>query len=75
MFGIPQSVTTVSHPLVRHMYRRGASLVIETTLSESDRDDEDFDLSLLDLLTDLKDLKARAEDEVGSFDQVDIRLN
>lgn len=83
MFALPQDIKTVTHPLVRHMYLKSdlvssqgqSVLVIETALGENCRDDEDFKLSLLDLLTDLQDIKTRAEDEVGRFDRVDIRLN
>jgi hypothetical protein len=74
----------IRHPLVSsvHMrkdfapnHRAEDVLVIETSFPEAERGKKSFDSYLLDLLVDLKDLKSRAETQVGKFDRVDIRLH
>lgn len=80
---IPQKITGISHPLVQDMYlkpgfdekhRERNTLIIETKL-ENANGHEDFDSYLIDLLTDLNDLQAKAKSEVGDFSHVDIRTH
>ncbi len=75
-----QILTNVSHPLVTGMYTKrdydGTNkaqevLVIETNMEETEfyaRDDR-----LIDLLTDLNELRMMAEDKIGHIDRIDIR--
>lgn len=82
---VPQVIRGVSHPLVTDMYlkrdnsnRRTSEdvLVIQTVARENDADESEFnsfDTYLIDLLTDLEDLKALVEHQTGPFDRVDIR--
>jgi hypothetical protein len=84
---VPQLIKGVSHPLVADMYlKRDNSdqhtpedvLVIHTTVTEdgmAESEFNSFDSYLIDLLTDLEDLKAHAEKQIGSFDRVDIRAH
>lgn len=84
---VPQLIKGVSHPLVADMYlKRDNSdqrryedvLVIHTTVAEegmAESEFNSFDSYLIDLLTDLEDLKAHAEKQIGPFDRVDIRTH
>ncbi len=80
---LPRQITGIAHPLVADMYlkkdyRRGSQfaedvLVIEARSRDDEREDENFEDYLLDLLTDLDDLKTQVERQVGSFHRIDIR--
>lgn len=74
----------IRHPLVSslHMrkdfspnHRAEDVLVIEASFPDTENRKKPIDAYLLDLLVDLKDLKSRAETQVGKFDRVDIRLH
>lgn len=85
---VPEQVTGIYHPMVREMYLKkdfgnGLSnnaqdvLVIEA-ISRPLNEEEDydtFDSYLLDILSDLEDLKSQAYAKVGHFDRVDIRTH
>ncbi len=86
MFNMPQQISGISHPLVASMYFKKEFthhhhpedvLVIETTVKDDDLDDDadntSFDTYLAELLTDLEGLKAKAEEQVGHIDRIDIR--
>lgn len=79
-------VAGVTHPLIADMYlKKDFShnnenvLVIEARNKRgTDGDDaqhESFDSYLIDLLTDLEDLKKQAERQVGGIDRIDIRTS
>ncbi|MBL4803567.1 MAG: hypothetical protein JKY71_01775 [Alphaproteobacteria bacterium] len=84
---VPQVIRGVSHPLVADMYlKRDSSdqrtfedvLVIQTINREdgmAETEFNSFDTYLIDLLTDLEDLKAMAEQQIGHIDRVDIRAH
>lgn len=78
MIPMPISIT---HPLVRSAYLKRSEtvdhrhedvLVLETYTHADNCDDCGFDSYLVDLLTDLEDLKSQAERRVGAIDRVDI---
>ncbi|HRQ60074.1 MAG TPA: hypothetical protein PLO23_00925 [Alphaproteobacteria bacterium] len=81
MFNTPDHVTNVSHHLVSAMYKKmdfsqdrsENVLVIETMFPDEDEDGHTFDFYLMDLLSDLGDLKHQAEGCVGKIDRIDIR--
>lgn len=83
MINLPQHVSGITHPIVASMYLKKEYghghhqedvLVIETKSKHKDADDHElFDSYLIDLLTDLEDLKSQAEARVGKFDRIDIR--
>ncbi len=84
MLSVSERLNTISHPLIAsiHMrkdfsnHRYGQDvLVIETVFSKEGEDEEIFDSYLVDLLTDLEELKKKVESYVGSFDRVDIRTH
>lgn len=72
----------IVHPLIASMYMKkdflqnGSEqdvLVIETLFDKDEETGENFDSYLIDLLTDLEELKNQVETSVGSFDRIDIR--
>ncbi len=84
MLDVPRNITGISHPLINEMYMkkdysnpRGEQnvLVIQAKAhhEEDEYDHESFDSYLVEILTDLNDLKHRAELQIGHFDRVDIR--
>ncbi len=82
MLDLPRKVTGISHPLIADMflkkdYRNGKRasdvLVIEARKHRLDNEHDAFDTYLIDLLTELPDLKSRVERSVGKFDRIDIR--
>jgi hypothetical protein len=81
MLHIPDQIKTASHRLVSSLYRTmdyshhspESVLVIETQFPDSEDEHESFDTYLLELLSDLKNLKAVAERTVGKIDRIDIR--
>ena len=82
---VPQHVTGIFHPLIREIYlkkefgngslKHEDVLVIETVPHDHNENPahENFDSYLIDILTDLDDLKMQAQSKVGHFDRVDIR--
>ncbi len=84
---VPQHIRGVSHPLVADMYLKKGNdgrntsedvLVIQTISKQDGMEEAEFnsfDTYLIDLLTDLEDLKAQAEQQIGAFDRVDIRAH
>ncbi|MBI1301917.1 MAG: hypothetical protein GC137_09715 [Alphaproteobacteria bacterium] len=81
-FNTPKIVSGITHPLVADMYlkkdfgsKKQDVLIIETKRQSDELDHDSFDSYLIDLLTDLEDLKAQAEKKVGFFDRIDIRTN
>lgn len=87
MLGVQQDLSVITHPLVSSIflkkdYSGDASryhedvLVIETNFNHNAADnDEAFDSYLVELLSDLNDLKIQAEEKIGKFDRVDIRTH
>jgi hypothetical protein len=79
---VPERLS-VTHPLVASMYLKkgyGDSLhgredvlVIKTNFDESEKEYENFDSYLMELLGDLNALREQAEKSVGHFDRIDIR--
>lgn len=72
---------SIVHPLVRsaymkrsetHDHRQEDVLVLETYAHDENEELCGFDTYLIELLTDLEDLKSQAEQRVGSIDRVDI---
>lgn len=84
---LPAHVTGISHPLVRDIYlkkdfghglgKHEDVLVIETIAApkSSDKTEDSFDSYLIDILSDLEELKSQAEARIGHFDRVDIRAH
>lgn len=82
---IPQTIKGITHPLVKNVFVKqdaqsdndhDSVLVIETVPFESEDDYELFDLYLLELLDQLKDLHNRAKDQVAAYTRytrIDIR--
>lgn len=84
MMNVPQRITGITHPYVHSIYlkkdfgtkeRKQDVLVIETIRAKAQADGDSFDSYLIDILTDLKDLKEQAEEQIGHFDRVDIRTH
>lgn len=85
MLDVPRNITGITHPLINDMYMkkdyndpRGEQnvLVIQAKPHQEDENEQahdSFDSYLIEILTDLNDLKARAEMQIGHFDRVDIR--
>lgn len=82
MLNLPRKVTGISHPLIADMflkkdYRNGRRaedvLVIEAHKHRPSTEHDAFDTYLIDLLTELPDLKNEVERRVGKFDRIDIR--
>lgn len=83
---VPQYITGVTHPLISEIYMKKDYahdhqenvLVIKThSLDQAAQgaESEAFSDILIDLLSDLEDIKTYAEERVGSFDRVDIRAH
>ena len=76
-FNKPQKNVSLSHPLVRDAYlvkdnvanHEEDVLVLETYHHHSEGG---FDPYIVDLITDLEDLKLQAQKEIGHFDRIDI---
>lgn len=82
MLSVSRNLNNISHPLVASMYMKRDFLqdgytedvlVIETVFAQDEETGDNFDSYLIDLLTDLEDLKNKVENSVGSFDRIDIR--
>lgn len=81
MISVPEQVMHVTHPLVSSVYLKknhggrnpGYILVIEANFAESG--DENYDACLTRLLGDLHDLQIQAEQRIGHFDRIDIRMH
>lgn len=83
MLNLPQQVKGITHPLVSDIYLKkefgyGHHSENVLVIEARSNDDEEmefntFDSYLIDLLTDLEDLKEQAEEKIGKFDRVDIR--
>lgn len=84
MQNVPQMIKGVSHPFIADMYLKeeshnadvtSESVLVIQTIPQEEQDTEfyGFDGYLISLLTDLEDLKAQAESQIGEFDRVDIR--
>ncbi len=80
MLNIPQRIHAIQHPLVDEAYLkkefsqdpRGEDvLVIETSI----HDDDNHDAYLSTFISDLSDLKHQAEQQIGYFDRIDIRIH
>ncbi len=85
---VPEIVTGITHPLIGQIFHKkeytGGEyskhqdvLVIETVRSGSysGHGYENFDSYLLELLSDLEDLKMQAETKIGHIDRIDIRTH
>jgi len=76
-------VSGISHPLIADMYlKKDFSadqqdvLVIQARhhdIEDNDTEHDAYDSHLIDLLLDLEELKAKAEEKIGHFDRIDIR--
>jgi hypothetical protein len=84
MLSVSQKLKTIRHPLISSLSlhkdyhdeeHAEDVLVIETSFSRADDDEDTFDSYLTELLLDLEDLKNQAESCVGKFDRVDIRAH
>jgi hypothetical protein len=82
MMNVPEEMKSITHPLISSIYLKkdyGAEpgsqdvLVIKTNFDDVSDEYSDYDTYLMELLTDLDELKAQAEDSVGHFDRIDIR--
>lgn len=78
MLAIPRRIKGVSHPFVNEIYMKKEIaekndikniLVIMTQKNSGSK----ANLSMMELLTDLKSLQANIEEKVGQFDRVDIK--
>lgn len=77
---IPEQVIGISHPFISDMYlkidqRRNQNVLV--IQAKAEREDTEIQLvdPVLDIITDLEDLKLKAEQQVGHFDRVDIRTH
>jgi hypothetical protein len=84
MLSAADGLKNITHPLISSMNMRTDLnrnkpaenvLVIETNFPRLPQDTNMFDSYLMDLLLDLKDLKNKAENYIGKFDRVDIRVH
>lgn len=86
MLSTQQTLNGITHPLISSIFlKKDFSdpskyhedvLVIETNFNHNDAEhDEAFDSYLIELLSDLNDLKVQAEEKIGKFDRVDIRTH
>lgn len=82
MLSMQDVLHSVRHPLVASMHmkkefgphKRPEDILVVTTRFPEDEDDyHTFDSYLMDLLSDLEELKNQVEERIGSFDRVDIR--
>ncbi len=83
MFKTPQNIRGISHPLIADIYLKADTrdrekniLVIEAKKkSEAHEEDNYYDSHVIDILTDIESLKEQAEQQIGSFDRIDIRTH
>ncbi len=77
-----KKVTGISHPLISDMYlkkdfsSKKQNILVIRARSQGDNDEnldhDAFDSYLVDLLTDLEELKNKVQKKVGKFSRVDI---
>ena len=79
---ISQNISRIVHPAIAAIYKerdyfQGDApedvLVIQTNFHDADDDPATFDALITDLLLDLRNIKARAEETLGPVDRIDIR--